>query len=426
MKGALPVGRAEYSICLDVTRLLSRVGRGALTGVDRVEYAYLSWCLRHHPDARYICRTTRGYLLFGHDGGSCLAGILDGRAPLGPADRLSRLYGKGGSLRHRAEAMLRPHAQARCLARRIARMLTSEFRDRTVYLNVGHSNLSIRMLAAGSAHPELRMAVLVHDVIPLDHPDFVVPGQPQRFEAMMMRVCKQADLIIANSHDTRTRLTSHAAGWGRLPNVAVAHLGLPDPVAFGPLPPGFDTGHPSFLALGTIEPRKNHTLLLDVWDDLAETLPANRVPHLHLVGNRGWRSEDLFARLDDHPLNGTCIFEHGALPDTQVRSMMAAASGLLFPSLAEGFGLPPTEALREGCVPICSDLPVLREVLGDSVIYLDPLDAYSWSATIKQQIVDSFSVPETAKARLPDWQAHFTTVEAALHALWQDRQEGRL
>jgi glycosyltransferase involved in cell wall biosynthesis len=425
MKGALPVGRAEYPICLDVTRLLSRVGRGALTGVDRVEYAYLNRCLRHHPDTRYICRTTRGYLLLGRDGGSCLSDILDGRLPLGRADRLSRAYGKARNPRHRAEAMLRPHATARCLAGRISTMLRAQFRDQTVYLNVGHSNLSLRMLAAVSAQPDMRMAVLVHDVIPLDYPDFVVPGQTQGFAAMMKRVCMQADLIIANSHDTRARLTSHAAGWGGLPDIAVAHLGLSDPVAFGPLPPGFDPGHPSFLALGTIEPRKNHALLLDVWDDLAETLPANRVPHLHLVGNRGWRSEDLLARLDDHSLNGTCIFEHGALPDTQVRSLMAAASGLLFPSLAEGFGLPPAEALREGCVPFCSDLPVLREVLGDSVIYLDPRDAYSWSATIKQRIVDSLPVPDPSKARLPDWQAHFGTVEAALAALWQDRQEGR-
>ncbi|QBY02039.1 glycosyltransferase family 1 protein [Rhodophyticola sp. CCM32] len=415
---------AEYRICLDVTRLVSRVGRGALTGIDRVEYAYLTWCLHHHPTAIYLCRTTRGYLMLGISGATVLVDLLDGRLPLGRADMISRLYGKSGKPRHRAEAMLRPHALARSLRGRLARMLVSELPGRSVYLNVGHSNLSVRTLAAIARQPQMKLAVLVHDVIPLERPDVVVCGQPEAFGAMMARVCDQADLIIANSQDTVAALTRHATGWGRMPDTIVAHLGLPDPVAVHPPPPGVDLSHPYFVALGTIEPRKNHALLLDIWEALLQELPEDRMPHLHIIGQPGWCNAALIKRLVTHPQRGQSLFDHGALPDTQVRGLLKGAHGLLFPSLIEGFGLPPLEALREGCIPFCSDLPVMREVLGDSAVYLDPQDAYSWIETIKQRIAGDLVVPDTSKARLPDWQAHFTTVGASIDALWQDRQKG--
>ncbi len=69
-------------------------------------------------------------------------------------------------------------------------------------------------------------------------------------------------------------------------------------------PPDLDLSRPYFVALGTIEPRKNHALLLDAWDLLAQRLPASAVPRLFIFGRRGWCNEAVFARLDALPAGG--------------------------------------------------------------------------------------------------------------------------
>jgi hypothetical protein len=85
----------------------------------------------------------------------------------------------------------------------------------------------------------------------------------------------------------------------------------------------------------------------------------------------------------------------------------ATADTLLFPSLAEGFGLPPHEALAHGLLPICADLPALRSGLGADAVYVDPLDVYSWAATIKKRISGNLAGSAKRSAKRPEWQDHF-------------------
>ena len=73
-------------------------------------------------------------------------------------------------------------------------------------------------------------------------------------------------------------------------SIVAAHLGLPDLPAEEPVFPATDPDTPRFVTIGTIEPRKNHALLLDVWEDL----PESDRPHLHIVGARGWADPSLF------------------------------------------------------------------------------------------------------------------------------------
>lgn len=412
-------------ILLDVTRLVSRAGTGALTGVDRVELAYLDWCLSGPGQARFLLRSTRGYLLLGPEGGARLARLARGELIPGRADALSRLAGRGGEMRHRVEAVLRGLALGRSRVRGLSNMLRRHVPGPLVYLNTGHSNLTDRTLSGIRAlGRDARIAILVHDVIPLDYPGLVAEGQPARFAAAMARVARRADLIIANSADTLARFRARVPQPANPPAGIVAHLGTAPPGPVGALPDGVDADRPRFVALGTIEPRKNHALLLDAWERLARDMPAAALPHLHIVGRRGWRNEALFARLDAHPLRGRAIFEHGPLPDAAARALLAGSRALLYPSLAEGFGLPPVEALRLGVLPVCADLPALREVLGAHAIYLDPADAYSWAETIRQRIGGRVAPRAGTGFEPPDWQAHFGTVAAALAAMRPDGQKG--
>ena len=404
-------------ICLDITRLVSRVGLGALSGVDRVEQAYLTWVLENSENPQFLCRTTRGYLLFDRKGGESLSGLVDGTIPLGQADVLSRLLGKASKARHRAEGSLRPLKIASSLPRNLSGLLAKHLPANTVYVNVGHSNLSARTLGTFASHGA-RIAVMIHDLIPLQYPDLVAEGSTARFEKLMSNVAAHADLIIANSIDTKQHVRDYL-GDVAIP-IQAAHLGMVKRARAREIPITAPTDRPYFVSLGTIEPRKNHAVLLDVWDALAREMPSDDLPYLHIIGRRGWKNEEILNRLDQHPLKGKVIFEHGALPDAQTRALISGSKALLFPSLAEGFGYPPLEALEDGVLPVCSALPVLKETLGDSAVYVKGGDAYSWTNTIKQLYFGTVPAKEQKSMTLPTWDAHFAVVNAALLGIGTD------
>ena len=395
---------------LDVTRLVSRAGRSVLTGIDRVELAWLRHLLSEGaPDTRYLLRSTRGYLLLDHHGARRLLSIIETGDLPHRADRLSRLLGKGSDPRHRVESALRDLALDRALPGGLARLIARAARHPFVYLNTGHSNLSRATLDAMASAPLARSAVLIHDLIPITHPDLVAEGMPQRFAARLETVRLRADLVICNSEVTDTDLAAHWAGSPQRPPSVVAPLGLdPLPRHDGPRDPRH------FVMLGTIEARKNHALMVDVWERLAADLPADLMPHLHIIGPTGWRVETLMQRLENHPLRDRFIHLHGPLPEAAVQDHLARAVALLFPSLAEGFGYPPLEAALMGALPICSDLPVFRKTLGNSAVYHGTNDAYPWTETIRKHVLGTDVLPVLPPPRVTPWAAHHETVARAM------------
>jgi glycosyltransferase involved in cell wall biosynthesis len=161
------------------------------------------------------------------------------------------------------------------------------------------------------------------------------------------------------------------------------------------------------VALGTIEPRKNHALLFDIW----ELHKDGEIPPLHVIGAKGWADQELFAQMD-RLIARNLVIHHPNLSDPAAMGLLAGAQALLFPSLAEGFGLPPLEAAALGVPVIANDLPVLREVLGDLAVYLDVTDRYSWQQAI-------LAVSQNGGAtqnhfRPPTWPQHFKTVLTAI------------
>lgn len=393
---------------LDLSRLTSRAGRVA-TGVDRVEYAYLDALLQRRDAPLFgVVRTGLGFVLLDARALSHLAQRWGGVAEWGPADLLSRLARRKADMVRRAESDVRRMALARCRPAGLQKMLTRHLPKGASYINTGHSNLTARMMRAVKDGPRGRVAVLVHDMIPLDHPQFQRAGMPDLFGARMRRVSALADLVICNSDHTQKRVAHYMEGWGRIPPSAVAHLGVTLPNALPVRDPG---PNPYFVAVGTLEPRKNHTLLLDIWDDMARDLGPD-CPRLILCGARGWRNEEVFARLDAMPPNGP-VQEWPDLSDGQLRSLVAGASASLFPSLAEGFGLPPVEAAALGVPVVCTPLEVLREVLGDIPIYLPESDRYQWRSTIESLARAKRADPNGRRAAdfaPPSWQDHFNTV----------------
>ncbi|OYW09404.1 MAG: hypothetical protein B7Z53_03015, partial [Rhodospirillales bacterium 12-71-4] len=195
------------------------------------------------------------------------------------------------------------------------------------------------------------------------------------------------------------------------PLVAVAPLGVSPPSVEDP-PVAL---RPYFVALGTIEPRKNHLLLLNLWRQFANTM-GGAAPRLVVVGRRGWENENVLDMLERCSALDGLVRESGSLPDREVASLLRGARALLFPSFAEGFGLPLAESLALGVPALASDLPALREVGRQVPDYLDPLDGMSWrSAVLDYARPDSGSrraqIGRMAVWRPPTWDNHFVEVE---------------
>ncbi|MCT4554893.1 MAG: glycosyltransferase family 4 protein [Pelagimonas sp.] len=390
---------AEPPRLLDLTRLTRRAGR-IMTGIDRVEYAYLTHLLRRDAPLFGLVRSSLGYILLDRQGCQAFAKAWE-TGEFGLPGLLAQLKPGLDPARAGAESLLRRTALARCLPPGLARMLKRHLPSGCHYLNTGHSNLTPRVLRALRCLPDMRIGVLVHDTIPLDFPQFQRPGMADRFAGFLTR-CAQADLLIANSAATAQDLQRHLGN--DCPQIVTAHLGIDTPQP-GKAPDGPWHGAPYFLCLGTIEPRKNHALLLDLWPEIPKA-------HLLICGQRGWNNDAVFAQLDRTPDR---VHELNTLSDPELFALLQQSSGLLFPSFSEGYGLPPIEAAALNVPILCNDLPIYREILSDIPIYAEVSDRYQWSTMIKRLAETGQTGQFAPQGREitwtpPNWDAHFKAV----------------
>jgi glycosyltransferase involved in cell wall biosynthesis len=240
----------------------------------------------------------------------------------------------------------------------------------------------------------------------------------------MRTVLTTAAGVIANSRATLDGLAAFAHA-ERLPNppALAASLGI------DALPRSTEveaTAHPTFVTLGTIEARKNHLLLLNVWSRLIDEMGAS-APRLLIIGQRGWEADEVFDLLDHCGKLRGHVNELSRCSDEELARHLASARALLFPSRAEGYGLPLIEALSLGVPVIASDIPVFREVGGNIPLYVDPLDSSDWEAAIVDYSSDGSiardeQLQRIRSFRLPDWDSHFAAVEGWLRVL-SDKSE---
>ncbi|MEF3192989.1 MAG: hypothetical protein K6346_02020, partial [Halothiobacillaceae bacterium] len=253
---------------IDVTRLLDRALQGRRpTGVDRVGLAYVEhfrW--RAHALVRFAGR----WVVFGEADSRRLFDWLlatDARQ----ANRMRGLVGRAYALNWRQPEL------------------------GSILINTGHSGLDRADYAERVRRYGLRPLYFLHDLIPLTFPEYARPGEAERHRQRLSTMLTTAHGLIVNSAVTGRELETYAARLGvAAPPLVVAHLAppaFPSPASQRPL------SEPYFVVLGTIEPRKNHLLLLKLWRTLVAE-QGERAPRLVVIGQRGWECEQVVDMLE--------------------------------------------------------------------------------------------------------------------------------
>ena len=376
------------------------------TGIDRAEHAYIRHLLKNNPDrTTFVLRGPLNTVVaVPHNLVRDMLATLDTR----------RLGEPGWEEATIPAAWLAFTAFARLSLLRGTRTLAKVLRSSrdTVYLLVSHTGADRPGAIANLKRKGVKFVPLVHDLIPISLPEYASVKGALRHRRRVDAFANLADGIIVISNATAQELIPYLRQGADMPPILSAPLGIDTPL------PDANYAAPSqpyFVYIGTIEPRKNHLLLLNIWRALVQRLGA-KAPKLVLVGRRGWENENILDMLERCPaLNGS-VFEYNGLPDNAVAKLLTGARALLFPSFAEGYGLPLAEALGLGVPAICSDLPALRQVGGEVPEYLDPLDGAGWQRLILDFAEENSLLREAQLNRIkawspPSWEHHFSLVD---------------
>ncbi len=390
----------KNSIAYDITHLLHRISYSAPSGIEKVDLAYGDYfagspntlCAAAHYGiaAPILFRPQRVQEVVKRVSERWHEDLSAERDQKFQSIRRWILSGSKQPLREAKEETLRKSISSngtsllRTISLSILRNGQRQIPEGAIYLNVAQHALEFEIFFRWlSRRPDLQKVFFIHDLLPLDHPEFWPNGYEERFRKRIDCATKYGTAFLTASTYVRDRLQAELAARGR-PKVPIFAQHLPttlrqdDSCARDPEL----ANNPYFLIIGTIEPRKNHLLLLNIWRELVSN--KGQVPKLVLVGKRGWMNDYVVNLLDHAKDLRDHVAEVSGLASDSLRLLVANARAVLFPTLVEGFGLPIVEALACGTPVLASDIPVLREVSKNHALFRHPLDGFGWLDAVRQ------------------------------------------
>jgi glycosyltransferase involved in cell wall biosynthesis len=222
-----------------------------------------------------------------------------------------------------------------------------------------------------------RQVLTVHDAATLDHPEWFERKFALWYAAILPRLVNKVRAIITVSHFSKERIVQqtrvspervHA-----IYNGVDGRFCLVDPKTVTQVMAAFDLRSPYLLFVGSLEPRKNLKMLLEAWH-LGDFGGAT----LAVVGASGRMFQKL--QFDSIPAGVRLL---GRVEDDVLPALYAGAAGFVYPSIYEGFGLPPLEAMACGCPVAVSDIPAHREVCDGTARYFDPFSPEEIAAQLE-------------------------------------------
>ncbi|UHC19761.1 glycosyltransferase family 4 protein [Methylobacterium currus] len=425
-----------HPVALDLTRLVTRLRHASPTGIDRVDLAYARHLLAQ-PGPRFgIVSTPFGPKVLDR---AQMAGLVaaalaawteevtagDDPVYRDLAGRLGLPLPEAGTLSaKRDEARERRKRQVRAWIDAVRAPGPERVPMNALYLHTSHLRLDKPARFDWLYdRPDIRPVFFIHDLIPIEYPEYGRAGEDARHRVRMETVARHAQGIVVNSADVGRRFATHLASLGRrVPPVTVGPLGIE--AAFHAASSGTPLALPArpfFLVCGTIEPRKNLISLLTAWRELVQR-HGDATPRLVVVGRRGWESENVVDLLERCPAVRRHVVEAAGLSTAGLVRLMGHATALLMPSFAEGYGLPVLEAAATGLPVVASDIPVHREIAGGFAEFLHPLDGLGWMRVAEALAAPGSPLRAAMRERLagyraPTWADHFARVDPALAAL---------
>lgn len=441
---------AEIPILLDVTHLMLRTQVRSPTGIDRVSLSFA----KHLPDAgltlegihlglarpRVATPTILSDLV--RIAGQAQDGVAEAQSDViygalvdwlaaGPPPRPVPGTSREGAMRiSRPPASLTGRAKTALRVLKLALACTgTRSTAEAVYLSVAQPGLwGLAQRRWLRNHPAIHPVFFIHDLFPIDYPEYFEAGYQKHFSPHFASMVQCAAAFMVASDCVSARLRRELVRHGR-PSLPIHVAALPTPGSYRPEAdedPELQRT-PYFVICGTIEPRKNHLLLLNIWRDLASG--RGRPPKLVMVGKRGWENEqvlDMLARcsaLREH------VIEVAGLSTAALRRLMSNANAVLCPSFDEGYGFPMVEALAVGTPVVASDIAACREATQGCAIYRHPLDGTGW-----KEAIDSLSLRQStgwldaksraARYRVPTWQGYSEALSGFLQEIASHRAAG--
>lgn len=232
-----------------------------------------------------------------------------------------------------------------------------------------------------------RHVVTFHDLFAVDSPEWYSKAFAQWYGLTMRRLAAGAVHLIAVSEYTKTRLVKRFDIDAS--KITVVYNGV-DLERFYPTPEKSSEARSALnlpsseylLCLGSLEPRKNLTRLLAAWASVLPELPQDLWLVVAGSGDQGVYTNANLGKIPDR------VMMTGYVSEEHLRGLYAGSLGFVYPSIAEGFGLPPVEAMACGVPVLTSSVTSLPEVCGDAAVYVDPLDEASIAGGIKRFVQD--------------------------------------
>lgn len=264
---------------------------------------------------------------------------------------------------------------------------------------------SIAALEMARRHGATTVAI-VYDLIAILHRDMVPRPIAYLFKRGFERIVPAADGLIAISRSGAELIRQQPSVRAADVTVTSFYLGQDPHVACGDagtssIPEVAWQGGPTFVMIGTIEPRKRHAAVLEAFNRLWQ---EGHAANLLMIGRIGWEVDDLVRRIHAHPEYGRSLFLCHQVGDGELRRATERADAAIMASRAEGFGLPIVEALGLGTPVLATDIPVFREIAGDAGCYFPADDPAEFVDVLKRFTAQPGPYREAARAfRWIDW-----------------------
>jgi glycosyltransferase involved in cell wall biosynthesis len=237
---------------------------------------------------------------------------------------------------------------------------------------------------------KIRKVVTIHDLAFLEHPEYAVPSLAAYLRKVVPEAVKAADIVVTISHEVSRTLIEHfQIPQEKLavipPGVGKSFHRITDPIILDATRYKFGLKNPLVLAVGTLEPRKNHLGLIKAFYQAQKK--KNGPAMLAIAGGQGWLYEETKRMVDELKLDKKVRFL-GRVSDLELMALYSIADLFAFPSFFEGFGIPPLEAMACGTPVITSNISSLPEFASDAALLVNPQNTDEIAQAIMRLLED--------------------------------------